>query len=73
MTLPLLLPLKMDVSATKLSDRVSSIQLSFIRLFTSKLPFCMENLIEFKLPSFIYSMFIQQFKPILYARYHAEL
>lgn len=73
MTLPLLLPLKMAVYAPKPSDRVGSIQLSFIRLFTPKLPFCMENLIEFKLPSFIYLMFIQQLKPILYARYHAEL
>ena len=44
MTLPLLLPLKAAVSATKLSDRVGFIQLSFIRLFTPKLPFCMENL-----------------------------
>ena len=73
MTLPPLLPLKMDVSATKLSDRAGSIQLSFIRLFTSKLQFSMENLIEFKLPSFIYPMCIQQLKPTLNARHHAEL
>ena len=33
----------------------------------------MENLIEFKLPSFIYPMCIQQLKPTLNARNHAEL